>query len=121
MAVDAVEFIRRFLLHVLPSGFVHVRHYGFLANRCREEKLPLCRRLIAAAKTKSTQAETAEEAEGAAEPGSPGEGAGSEESERHHRCPCCGQGRMLRVEVYAPKGVERDDSETQEERRLDTS
>jgi len=33
MTLEAVEFIRRFLLHVLPTGFVHIRHFGFLANR----------------------------------------------------------------------------------------
>jgi len=48
MTLDAVEFIRRFLLHVLPSGFVHIRHFGFLANRNRKEKLALCRSLQAA-------------------------------------------------------------------------
>ena len=37
MTLEAVEFIRRFLLHVLPSGFVHIRHFGFLANRNRKE------------------------------------------------------------------------------------
>jgi hypothetical protein len=41
------EFVRRFLQHVLPRGFVRVRHYGLLANRGREEKLRLCRRLLA--------------------------------------------------------------------------
>src|SRR5262249_58996151 len=40
MTLDAVEFTRRFLLHVLPGGFVRIRHYGFLANRLRREKLP---------------------------------------------------------------------------------
>jgi hypothetical protein len=43
---EALEFIRRFLLHVLPSGFVHIRHSGFLANRKRKEKLALCRALL---------------------------------------------------------------------------
>ncbi len=43
MALNPVEFIRRFLLHVLPSGFVRIRHYGFLANRMRHDKLALCR------------------------------------------------------------------------------
>ena len=47
MRLDAVEFLRRFLQHVLPERFVRIRHYGFLANRARKEKLPLCRRLIA--------------------------------------------------------------------------
>ena len=43
MTLKATEFIRRFLLHVLPSGFVRIRHYGFLANRVCREKLALCR------------------------------------------------------------------------------
>ena len=41
MTLKAVEFIRRFLLHVLPTGFVRVRHYGFLSNRVCQEKLTL--------------------------------------------------------------------------------
>ena len=48
MTLDADEFIRRFLLHVLPDGFHRIRHYGFLANRDRRDNLALCRRLIAA-------------------------------------------------------------------------
>ena len=48
MTLDALEFIRRFLLHVLPSGFVKIRHFGFLANRNRREALPLCRSLLPA-------------------------------------------------------------------------
>ena len=43
MTLDAVEFIRRFLLHVLPSGLVKVRHFGLLANRNRRRVLALCR------------------------------------------------------------------------------
>ena len=46
MTLNAVEFIRRFLLHVLPSGFVHIRHFGFLSHRKRKEKLALCRSLL---------------------------------------------------------------------------
>ena len=42
MTLDAVEFIRRFLLHVLPAGFVKIRHFGLLANRNRQA-LALCR------------------------------------------------------------------------------
>ena len=48
MALDAVEFIRRFLLHVLPAGMVRIRHFGFLANRVRRQKLEHCRALLAA-------------------------------------------------------------------------
>ena len=43
MRLDAVEFIRRFLLHVLPTAFVKIRHYGLLANRSRRRALDLCR------------------------------------------------------------------------------
>ena len=47
MRLDAHEFIRRFLLHVLPNGLQRIRHYGFLANRYRAVKLARCRELIA--------------------------------------------------------------------------
>jgi putative transposase len=47
MTLAADEFIRRFLLHALPDGFHRIRHYGFLANRGRADKLALCRSLIA--------------------------------------------------------------------------
>jgi hypothetical protein len=46
MTLDAAEFIRRFLLHVLPDGFHRIRHYGFLANGGRHDNLARCRRLI---------------------------------------------------------------------------
>jgi hypothetical protein len=46
MTVSAEEFLRRFLLHTLPRGFVRIRFCGFLANRRRGEMLPLCRKLL---------------------------------------------------------------------------
>jgi hypothetical protein len=46
MTVTTHEFIRRFLLHVVPSGFMRIRHYGILGNRCKAKLLPLCRALI---------------------------------------------------------------------------
>src|SRR5215469_5674650 len=48
MTLEAVEFIRRFLLHILPSGFMKVRHYGLLASRERRKKLASCRVLLGA-------------------------------------------------------------------------
>ncbi len=48
MTLDGVEFLRRWVQHVLPRGFVKVRHYGLLANRHREAKLAACRRLLLA-------------------------------------------------------------------------
>ena len=47
MTLSGVEFLRRFVQHVLPKGFVKVRHYGLLANRDRDERLAVCRRLLA--------------------------------------------------------------------------
>ena len=47
MALAAEEFLRRFLLHVVPGGFVRIRHFGFLANRTRRAKLAQCRALLA--------------------------------------------------------------------------
>jgi hypothetical protein len=46
ITMSAEEFLRRFVQHVLPKGFVKIRHYGLLANRHREAKLTLCRRLL---------------------------------------------------------------------------
>jgi hypothetical protein len=46
MTLSAEEFLRRFLLHVLPRGFVRIRSFGFMANRSRATLLPLCQRLL---------------------------------------------------------------------------
>ena len=46
MTLDAHEFIRRFLLHVLPDGFMRIRHFGFLANRSKKQALAQCRKLL---------------------------------------------------------------------------
>ena len=83
MTLVADEFIRRFLLHTLPDGFHRIRHYGFLANRHRAEKLALCRQLVAAA--------------AAAPPDSGNEGEQTRDRS-FDLCPCCG-GRM---EVLGP-------------------
>ena len=91
MTLKAVEFIRRFLLHVLPSGFVRIRHYGFLANRVCREKLALCRALLEDAVTPGPVA-----AEPASEPKEAVEG-----EPVAHLCPACGEGRMVIVEILA--------------------
>ena len=46
MTLDAQEFIRRFLLHILPDGFMRIRHFGFLANRSKKQALAQCHRLL---------------------------------------------------------------------------
>ena len=61
MRLDADEFIRRFLLHVLPRGFTRLRHYGLLANRTRARKLSLCRTLLRQPAPEPREPETAQE------------------------------------------------------------
>ena len=48
MTLTGEELLRRYLLHVLPKGFMRVRHFGFLANRCRAQRLPAIRTALAA-------------------------------------------------------------------------
>jgi hypothetical protein len=85
MTLKAVEFIRRFLLHILPAGFVRIRHYGFLANRVCREKLALCRKLVGV----ETSPEPAT-ADSSPEPERTAEG-----EPAAHACPICGAGRMI--------------------------
>ena len=87
MTLKATEFIRRFLLHVLPTGFVRIRHYGFLANRVCQEKLALCRSLLGVEATPEPIA-----AECSAEPRE-----SFEEVAEAKVCPSCGEGRMVIV------------------------
>ena len=61
MRLDADEFIRRFLLHVLPRGFTRLRHYGLLANRYRARKLDLCRGLLHQPAPEPREPETTQE------------------------------------------------------------
>jgi hypothetical protein len=91
MTLDGVEFLRRFLLHVLPSGFVRIRYYGLLANRVREKNLTLCRELLAA--DAGLTAPTA--------PTAPTTPATPPAEDDRDRCPCCGVGRLRAVGVLA--------------------
>jgi hypothetical protein len=61
MELPANEFLRRFLLHVLPRGFMRIRHFGLLANRHRKPKLERCRQLLAATPPPETRAESVSE------------------------------------------------------------
>ncbi|HVX56746.1 MAG TPA: IS91 family transposase [Candidatus Saccharimonadales bacterium] len=55
MTLTAEEFIRRFLLHVLPKGLVRIRYYGWMANRCRQQSAELCRALLGAEEAAPTE------------------------------------------------------------------
>jgi hypothetical protein len=84
LAID--EFIRRFLLHVLPSGFHRIRHYGLFANGGRAENIARARQLL---NVPATQCETGDA--DAADDGEP--------QVLLHPCPCCG-GRMVIIETF---------------------
>jgi hypothetical protein len=81
MTLTADEFIRRFLLHVLPTGFHRIRHYGLLAGGCRKDSLALARRLLAVAPP-------------------PEDNATEEPPDTRPPCPCCG-GHMVVIETFA--------------------
>jgi Putative transposase/Transposase zinc-binding domain len=90
LTLSAVEFVRRLLLHVLPTGFMRIRHYGILSNRHRYEKLALCRRLL--------------EVDSAAQPESLENVQLPEPAvvTPTRVCPICGAGRMIVIEEFAP-------------------
>ena len=92
LTLEAVEFIRRFLLHTLPPGFMRIRHYGFLSNRSRHDKLPLIRKLLG--QTEQTSAAPFEVPEELI--------ADSVHPEKADRCPACKEGRMRVVEEITP-------------------
>jgi hypothetical protein len=58
LTLPADEFLRRFLLHVLPRGFIRIRHFGFLASRCRGALLPLCEKAMSAQRSSLTRSDT---------------------------------------------------------------
>jgi hypothetical protein len=92
MTLEAAEFIRRFLLHVLPDGFMRIRHYGYLANRYRGQKLKTCRRLLGCDAPAEPQRDVdPPESDPAAQAG---------ETDTAIRCPVCKTGRMQVVETF---------------------
>jgi hypothetical protein len=90
MTLAPGEFLRRFLIHVLPSGFHRIRHYGLFANAARAANLARARTLLQTSPT--PVADTSVEPEPPEKPAVP--------------CPCCG-GRMLLVEVFERGGAPR--------------
>ena len=90
MTLSADEFIRRFLLHVLPDGFQRIRYYGLLGNRYRKQKLDLCRRLLGMPNRADPKTTAAKDYRDQYE-----ELTGSS----LRQCPECNQGRMVMVEI----------------------
>jgi hypothetical protein len=77
MTLSAVEFLRRFLQHILPAGFVKIRHFGFLANRSRRDQLARCRQFHSRAQVTLSE---------------------KPPCKANHRCPVCGTGILRIVE-----------------------
>jgi hypothetical protein len=99
MSLDAVEFIRRFLLHSLPKGFQRIRQYGFLANRLRKQKLSLCRELLSDGNEGAMPGDVVavENTEMDVEPY-------QETTVTGGACSACQKGRMVFVELIRPSG-----------------
>jgi hypothetical protein len=90
MTLSADEFLRRFLLHVLPDGFQRIRHYGLLGNRHRAENLARCRQLLAMlAPIPQLECDYRERCRqlGGQDP---------------LRCPQCKTGQMVRIAILVP-------------------
>ena len=85
MSLPAEEFLRRFLLHVLPKGFVRIRNFGFLASRHRGRILPLCFQCLGS------------------DPEAFNNQAQPEDTKGLCKCPKCGAPMIVVLRVYAPK------------------
>jgi len=88
MTLDADEFVRRFLIHVLPDGFHRIRHYGLFANANRAANIALARRLLGAPDPAPSSSESDRPT-------------GAHEDQERNTCPCCG-GRMIIVDIFEP-------------------
>jgi hypothetical protein len=92
LTLETTEFLRRFLLHIVPRGFMRIRHFGLLANRTRRQTLTRCRRLLGQPPTTDAPSESVAELMHRLTGIDP------------TRCPVCGQGRMqvTVIAVHAP-------------------
>jgi hypothetical protein len=93
MTLATHEFIRRFLIHVLPGGFHRIRHYGLFANTSRADNIARARELLAVPKPRNDAA-------------SAGSTDASEPPTHSHPCPCCG-GRMIIIGTFERGGSPR--------------
>ncbi len=89
LTLDGTEFLRRFLLHVLPRGFVRIRHYGLLANRDRTARLNQCRQLLGVPTPEETSDQKSPGDRDTAEP----------DVDQTLPCPNCETGRLIIIEL----------------------
>ena len=93
MTIDAQEFIRRFLLHILPDNFVKIRHYGLFSNRHRKTKLKRCKEILGVTLDEQEESTSASWQEVLLKL------TGID----HLKCPFCEEGMMVQKEVLYPK------------------
>jgi hypothetical protein len=105
MTLDAAEFIRRFLLHVLPTGFHRIRHYGLFASAMRAQNVERARQLLAKPEAAPERSHTEADSE-------------TQKPTPAPRCPCCG-GRMIIIETF--QGVRPAHPPSSSLIRIDTS
>jgi hypothetical protein len=91
MPLSTSEFIRRFLMHTLPTGFVRIRYYGLLANRDRQERLDQCRSLLGVEPQTAPPVEEVAESTEASDPPA-----------THQTCPACQRGKLVIIDVVPP-------------------
>jgi len=91
MTLSGIEFIRRFLMHVLPKGLMRIRHFGFLANRCRVAKLEKIRAGLARPRTVEPSRTPAVSEQQVAKP------------IKETRCPVCQRGHLQVLFLIHPK------------------
>ena len=94
MSLSAVEFIRRFLLHVLPDSFMKIRHYGILSNRSRKTKLSRCKHLLGVSQDQGDKNQ---------DKASWQEVLARISGIDPRICPYCGKGKMVLREVLIPR------------------
>jgi putative transposase len=98
MTLDADEFIRRFLLHVLPEGFQRIRYYGFLSHRHREQKLARCRELLGMPEPETMETATVVDYRDRVQ---------NLTGVSLRECPACHQGHMITIEILQTNAVTR--------------
>lgn len=91
MTLDGAEFLRRFLLHVLPTGFVRIRYYGLLANRNRAQNLARCRAMLGAVAPTEVVPSAPQTQESR-----------SADATERDRCTRCDVGRLRKVSTLSP-------------------
>ncbi len=100
LTLSSQEFVRRFVLHVLPKGFTRIRHYGILSSSWKKEKLPKLQAELATVKMEPVRAK---------------------EPILHRRCPVCKKGRLHTILLFNDRGPPKNWKILLKDRKLNRS